>query len=109
MHWRSHPSLRGKLHPQHPDDLQVLIHDGGPRVTNRKPELVWVSITAFDGVLFRGRVLNAPKQLQSVRQGQPIAFLTSNGTSHAVMVTEKYLGEKPQWRIHPCANCGFTE
>ncbi|MGV3721034.1 MAG: hypothetical protein ACO1SX_08995, partial [Actinomycetota bacterium] len=43
--WRAHPKLRGRLHPDHPDDLQVIVHDGGPRISTHAPEAVWVSVT----------------------------------------------------------------
>lgn len=109
MDWRNHPSLKDKLHPQHPDDLQVVVHDGGPRLTERRPEAVWVSITSLQGNVFEGRVLNEPSQLESVARNQSIRFLVDTGTDHAVMVTEKYLREKVNWRINPCTKCGFTE
>lgn len=109
MQWRAHPALAGKLHPQHPDDLQVIVHDGGPRVTRARPEAVWTRITSFDGRLFHGTVLNAPAQLVSVRQGQVIRFLVDAATGHAVMVTDKYLGEKGAWTVGACGQCGFAE
>jgi hypothetical protein len=58
MHWRTHPKLKGRFLPEHPDDLQVIVHDGGPRVTDKRPEAVWVTITGCDGDVFTGRVLN---------------------------------------------------
>lgn len=109
MHWRNHSSLKGRLHPQHPDDLQVVVHDGGPRLSNQRPELVWVSITALQGNVFEGKVLNQPTNLTSVKQGQSVQFLVETGTEHAVMVTGKYLREKSNWKIAPCTKCGFTE
>ena len=42
--WSKHPLLQERLHPEHPDDLEVIVHDGGPRITDRKPELMWVTI-----------------------------------------------------------------
>jgi len=109
MQWRTHPGLQGKLHPDHPDDLQVIVHDGGPRVTQARPEAVWTRITAFDGRLFTGTVLNVPTQLAAVRQGQSIRFLIDAATGHAAMVTDKYLREKGAWKIGGCAQCGFAE
>jgi hypothetical protein len=107
MHWRTHPDLQGKLHPSHPDDLQVIVHDGGPRLTERRPELVWVTITGFDGDIFTGRILNAPANLTSLQLGQGIRFILGENSSHPVMVTEKYLSQRSAWQIHPCAKCGF--
>jgi hypothetical protein len=31
--WRDYPPLIGKFHPEAPDDLQVLMHNGGYRFT----------------------------------------------------------------------------
>ena len=56
--WRSHPKLRGRFHPESPDDVQVLVHDGGPRITDRLPETVWVTVTGCeDSGVFIGRIL----------------------------------------------------
>ena len=109
MHWRTHQSLKGKLHPSHPDDLQVVVHEGGPRFTQQKPEAVWVTITSLGDGVFTGKVLNKPHQLASIQQHQEIQFIVETGTEHPVMVTEKYLREKPNWRIGPCTKCGFAE
>ncbi len=109
MHWRTNPKLTGLFLPNHPDDLQVVIHDGGPRITSRRAEAVWVTVTGEESDVFTGRVLNQPTQLQSVRQGQQIRFVMSAGSPHPVLITDKYLRERPSWRIHPCQKCGFSE
>jgi len=109
MNWQTHPSLKDKLHPDHPNDLQVVVHDGGPRITKNQPEAVWVTITGLQNGVFSGTVLNAPRQLQSVTQNQVIEFLADNGTKHPAMVTKKYLREKQNWIISPCTECGFSE
>src|SRR5688572_7385786 len=75
MHWRTHPKLKGRFLPEHPDDLQVIVHDGGPRITDRSPEAVWVTVTGCDRDVFIGRVLNQPTQLRTVQQGQQIRFV----------------------------------
>lgn len=90
-------------------DLQVIIHEGGPRVTQKYPEAVWVSITACENNVFQGRVLNVPSQLDSIKQNDIISFLANTGGQYAVMTTAKYLRERPQWKIHPCSKCGFSE
>ena len=38
--WRTEPLLRGHLGADWPDDMQVLVHDGGPRVAEASPEIV---------------------------------------------------------------------
>ena len=55
--WREHPKLRDRFLPDHPDDLQVLVHDGGPRISRNPAEAVWVTVIGMDGEVFRGRVL----------------------------------------------------
>jgi hypothetical protein len=108
--WRGHPKLRGRFHPEAPDDLQVLVHDGGPRLTDRRPELVWVRVTGGEGDVFTGTVLNQPHQLVSVAQGSAIRFLVPEGGEHPLLVTEKYLRERPDWEVAvPCNRCGLTE
>ena len=107
--WRDHPKLRGRFHPEYPDDVQVIVHDGGPRLTNHRPELIWVRITHWDGSLFHGTVLNQPEQLSSVLQGSEIQFLVPDGGEHPLMVTDKYLGERAFWIIQPCDKCGLSE
>ena len=109
MHWRSHPQLKEHFHPEHPDDLQVIVHDGGPRITDKRPEAVWVTVTDCDGDVFTGRVLNQPTQLHTVQQGQQIRFIMPAGSEYPVLVTEKYLRERLLWTIHPCQKCGFSE
>jgi hypothetical protein len=107
--WREHPKLKGRFLPDYPDDLQVFVHDGGPRITRNPPEAVWVSVTGMEGETFRGRVLNQPHHLQSVRPGSEIKFVVADGAEFPVMVTDRYLGERGDWVIHPCRGCGFSE
>src|SRR5262245_59686629 len=109
MNWRIHPKLKGRFHAAHPDDLQVIVHDGGPRITDRRPEAAWVTVTGCDGDIFTGRVLNQPTQLRTVQQHQEIRFIAPAGSEHPVLVTAKYLGERTAWVIHPCRKCGFSE
>jgi hypothetical protein len=103
--WREHPKLKGRFHPDYPDDLQVIVHDGGPRFSSTQLEVVWVAVTgmmsskAFQArvltpttsakdtssydqefQVFKGRVLNQPHKLQSIHQGSNIKFITAHGT-----------------------------
>jgi hypothetical protein len=107
--WRDHPRLKGKFHPEHPDDLQVIVHDGGPRLTERRPELVWVRVIGEQQGVFTGSVLNAPTQLLTVEQGDTIQFLVPRSGENPLMVRENYLRERPKWIIHPCNKCGLSE
>jgi hypothetical protein len=109
MNWRTHPKLQGRFHPEYPDDLQVVVHDGGPRLTDKRPEAVWVRVTGGEGSSFTGRVLSAPTQLRTVQQNQEIRFIIAEGCEHPVLVTDRYLEERPFWSILPCQKCGFSE
>ena len=107
--WRVHPKLRGRFLPDHPDDLQVLVHDGGPRLSRNPAEAVWVSVNGMEGDVFRGRVLNQPHHLTGVRQGGVVRFMVAGGAEFPVMMTDKYLQERGQWDIVPCRGCGLSE
>jgi predicted nucleic-acid-binding Zn-ribbon protein len=107
--WRKHPALQGRLRREHPDDLQVIVHDGGPRLSDRKPELVWVTITVYDGEVFSGKVLNQPEQLETVSKDEEIYFVVPKCGEYPIHVTKKYLDERSDWIIHPCQKCGLTE
>jgi hypothetical protein len=134
--WRSDPALRERLHQSFPDDVQVLTHDGEPRRTQRGLEECWVRITgAFTGpartalhneksghpeadfarrdtapgAVYAGTLLNAPHQLQTVRQGDTVLFLCGGGLDSPLLVTEQYLAERGEWAIAPCSKCGLSE
>ena len=108
-HWRDNPKLKGKFHPEYPDDIQVLIHDGGPLFSKHHPEQVWVRVLGCQREIFRGTVLNQPYHLETVSEGSLVKFLMPEGGSHPLMVTDKYLSERKNWIIHPCRKCGFSE
>jgi hypothetical protein len=107
--WREHAMLEARFLPDYPDDLRVVVHDGGPQITRNEPEIVWVTVTGMDGDLFWGRVLNQPHNLQTVRRGDEIKFVMPEGWLAPILVTEKYLRERGAWIIHPCPQCGLSE
>jgi len=107
--WRTHPKLQGKFHPDYPDDVRVIVHDGGPRLTDRQPELMWVRVTGYSPPVFTGLVLNRPEQLRSVSEGDEISFMVPDRGEHAIRVSAKYLAERPNWTITPCPKCGLSE
>jgi hypothetical protein len=107
--WRNDPRLKGKFHPEYPDDLQVIVHDGGPHMTKHRPELIWVRVTGYKHRVFIGRVLSQPHQLESIRQNSIIRFLVPEGGDYPLMVTDKYLAERDNWIIYPCQKCGLSE
>jgi hypothetical protein len=108
--WHIHPRLQGRFHPEFPDDLQVIVHDGDPRKSCRRPELVWVHVTALEHEVFSGVVLNKPAQLRGVAEGSQILFVVPDGGEYPLQVSRKYLQERSTWRVlQPCRKCGLTE
>jgi hypothetical protein len=107
--WRTDPGLRGRFHPQFPDDLQVLVHDGEPRRTGKRTEVCWLRVVAGEGGLYEGELLNQPHQLTTVAAGQRLRFLAAPGGRHPLYVTEEYLRERDGWEIQPCPSCGLHE
>jgi hypothetical protein len=105
--WRRHPRLQGRFHPEFHDSIQVVIHDGGPRISRSAPELAWVRVCQCEGDLFHGQLLNQPHGLLSVSQSDEILFLAPDGNEPLVMVTPKYLGERSEWAVSPCNKCGL--
>jgi hypothetical protein len=107
--WQDHPKLKGRFHPEYPDDLPVLVHEGGPRLTTTRPELIWVRVTGGTGDVFTGRLLNQPHGLRTLRQGDEIRFVVPDGGEHPLRVTDKYLAERANWDITPCNKCQLSE
>ena len=108
--WRSNPRLKSRFHSQCPDDLQVIIHEGGPRLSQSAPELVWVSITREESEsVFVGTILNQPHNLKSLKAGDEIKFIVPDAGQYPLLTTDHYLAERPQWKIHGCHKCGLTE
>lgn len=107
--WREDKSLKGRFNPDYPDDLQVLVHDGGPRMTDHPYELMWVRVVGTHGPAYAGLLLNAPHGLTSVKQGDKILFMGSETSQHPFRVTERYLVERASWEISPCNKCGMAE
>ncbi len=107
--WQSHPKLQGRFHPDAPSDVQLVVHDGGPRMSDHAPEAVWVAVIGCsDDDVFTGRVLNKPLHLTTVDEGSEITFVVPSG-KHLLMVTDKYLRERENWVIEPCRQCGLDE
>ncbi len=107
--WRTHPKLQGRFHADYPDDVQVIVHDGGPRFTDRQPELKWVRVTRCSASVFRGLVLNQPQQLLSISAGTEISFVVPDRCEHPLRVSDKYLAERGNWVVNPCEKCGLSE
>jgi hypothetical protein len=108
-HWRDHPRPKERFHKDAPDDVRVVVHDGGPRLSRVAPEVAWVRITGGEEDIFAGTVLNQPTKLATVSAGCSIQFKVPVSGELPLMVTEKYLLERPDWIVHPCDRCGLTE
>lgn len=109
-HWTKDESVKAKFtQPGYPDDLQVIVHDGGYRFTKSKPEYIWVRVTGRSGKYFRGNVLNQPNQLKKLKQNDEIIFVIESGTQYPVMVSERYIEQMKDWKISPCDKCGLHE
>ena len=107
--WHEDPNLKSKFHADFPDDVQVIVHDGGPRLSSHAPELMWVRIVEQRRPGYIGTLLNEPHALTSVRKGDTIVFLATESCEYPFRVTEKYLTEREGWNIEPCNKCGFDE
>ncbi|QSQ17562.1 hypothetical protein [Myxococcus landrumensis] len=131
--WRKDPCLAGLFHERHPNDLQVMVHDGEPRRTQRSPEMCWVRVlraeqgparrallnseqetpaqvdSPGDTWVYVARLLNVPHQLRDIRQDDELRFISGTGLAHPLHVTEKYLQERANWLIAPCDKCGWSE
>lgn len=132
--WRTDPHLQGKFPPTHPDDVQVLVHDGELRRTQRGPEGCWVHITGVGGVLrspiappnaqppltaasvqwlertiYVGQLLNQPTNLTTVRQGASVRFVHTPGIPQPLMITPQYEAERARWAFTPCDRCGADQ
>lgn len=107
--WRTDPAISSRFHPDYPDDLQVIVHAGGPRFTQAQPELIWVRVTGKNGQAYCATLLNQPHQLPVLKQGDLILFLAPNAKNEPYLVTEKYLKERDDWHIGPCNKCGMPD
>ena len=131
--WRADPDLRTRFPTEHPDDLQVLVHDGEPRRTQRVPEGCWVRVDSIVGslrspcsrdgatapptsgsvdwserVVYSGTLLNQPKQLARA-VGDRVSFVHAPGMPLPVVVTDEYRRERPSWAVLPCNKCGADQ
>ena len=107
--WRNDPNLRGRFLPDSPDDLQVIVHEGGPRLSQATPELIWVRVLGAEGAVYQGQLLNVPHNLRTLGQGSSILFVAPTGAEHPLLVSRKYLSERASWKITPCDGCGLPE
>jgi hypothetical protein len=82
--WRRHEDLQGKLHPEYPDDLEVLFR----KAATEKYESMWVRVIAFDPASreYLGILLNSPYDVPTIEEGDNVAFGVVLGAPHPVAV-----------------------
>src|SRR5688572_26430239 len=122
--WRDDPDLAGSFHPEFPDDLQVVVHDGEPRRTKRAPEVCWVRVGSVHATLrfpvapadaelpirgetarwierrvYRGALLNQPHHLVETSKGGEVLVVGSPGLPHPLQIRAAYLAERTQWAL----------
>ncbi len=74
-HWTNDPETKGYFKmSDFPNDLQVVIHDGGLRISKNNPELIWVRTIGRDGDYFEGTLLNMPYNLKDFKYGDSVVL-----------------------------------
>jgi len=108
--WNKHPKLITRFHQDYPDDLQIIMHDGGPRLSDLKPELIWVRIVEeINKDHFKAQLLNAPLNFDQFSVSDYIQFVVPESGDYPISVSDKYIEERPFWIIQPCDKCGNSE
>lgn len=74
-----------------------------------KPPLKAAEVAWVERTIYAGKLLNAPHQLTSVRQGGTLLFVYTPGLPHPLHVTEAYLAERGGWAFQPCDQCGTDQ
>lgn len=116
--WRSDPNLKRHFHPQYPDDIQLLVHEGSFRFTSAKPERMWatvlegIEITDLEGKpirAYKAKLINQPFNLKTLQMGSEILFVPSTTFQLPIRVTQEYLNDRKTFDIKPCDRCGLSE
>ena len=109
-HWRRNPKTASKfLLADDPDDIQVLVHEGGRRTTQSKPELLYVRTTGQANNYYKGVLVDELQLLKSVQKGTEIIYKIQTGREVPVRLLPSYINELKDWEVSPCDKCGFTE
>lgn len=117
--WHDDVDLKGRFHPQHPDDLQVVVHEGSFRFTDTKPEVMWAHVVARlewthqsgeNGYAYRAVLLNQPHQLKTLKQNDEILFVAKQSYKLPIRVTHEYIMQRAFYDIRlvtsvVCQNC----
>jgi hypothetical protein len=106
--WREHPQIKHLFRPGKPDSLPVLVHDGGPTVSDLRPEALLVTVSWEKNDVFTAAIEQAPRTVKSVGAADQIFFvMPSAGTKLPIRVTQAYIRELREWDIVPCPQCGM--
>jgi hypothetical protein len=114
--WREDPDFVGRFHPEYPDDLQVVVHEGSWRFTKIQPELMWATLTSRlewthqdgkVGYVYKGVLINQPHQLTTLKLGDEILLRARKGYPYAVRMTHQTAMELDYAEITPCTKCGL--
>jgi len=92
--WRQHPKLRGRFHPDYPDDIEVIVYDDDLETSTNTPERIWVRVTAMAGDIFCGVLLNQPYNLKTLNEGDEVLFTVVDGIDYPIRVMEDQLRER---------------
>ncbi len=73
--WREHPRMEGRFHEQYPDDIQVFFQHPESEDPMHN-EVMWVTVIAHDAAsdTFLGVLLNAPRHLKDVQEGDNVVI-----------------------------------
>lgn len=116
--WHTDPAMAGRFHPDFPDDVQVLLHEGSFRFTPARPEVMWaklighVAITGPQGRrigAYQVQLLSQPFELQSLHLHDQILAVCNNSYPYLIRVSESYLSERTDYEVLPCNQCGLPE
>jgi hypothetical protein len=113
--WHNDPLLVGKFHATYPNDVQVIMHDGGPRLSTIAPELMWVRLHGLASQsrasfrVYRGTLLGDAQRLPNLKAGALVLVLTASGSPHPIRTTDAYIEDRARYDIRPCCGCGFSE
>lgn len=107
--WVAHPRLAPHAIPERADHVRVRVHAGGPRVSQVAARLAEVRVTGGDGYAFFGVLAEPVPGLEPLARGSTIRFVAPEDGSAPLLVTDRYLAERPRWTIHPCEHCGLGE
>lgn len=116
--WHTDPAMAGRFHPDHPDDVQVLLHEGSFRFTPARPEVMWARLIGRATIAgqggrrmgaYRMELLSQPLELQTLAAHDHILAVCNSSYPYVIRVSETYLTERTDYEVWPCNQCGLPE